>query len=216
MRDIQPVWRARGDCQGQRARQPKSGGQRRAPSSARQRRLPFIVICIGGLLLILLLSSCTVSKQAVQRDPFLAELYNWQQASAAHGLQQTFDIGNTEWTITSAQAARALRLSDSRLLTAAQGMFVIVMFTFQNQSTQVQRAPLDMIQVQDVRGKKYSANKQVTAMYAPMVHATDFFTTAFQLNRNYRCIAVFDLPATIGRLSLAFHSFPEVSSDIGM
>jgi hypothetical protein len=178
--------------------------------------LRLTMIGIGGLFLIVLLGSCTISKEAVQRDPFLAELYNAQQASSVHRLQQTFDIGNTEWTITSAQAARKLRLGSSRVLTSAQGMFVIVHFLFQNQSDQAQRAPLDMIQIQDVRGKQYHADKTATTAYAQATATTDFFNTMFQINRTYRCVVVFDIPANIGRLSLAFHSFPEVNTGIGI
>jgi len=178
-------------------------------------RLRPILACVAGLALLLLLGGCTPSKEAIQRDPFLAELYNAQQQSSPHQIQQTFDVGNTEWTIVGAHAARKLRLSDSHLLTSAHGMFVIIDFTFQNQSDQAQKAPLAMIQIQDVRGKKYAADKEITTAYAQASQMTNFFGTTFQLDKTYRCVVVFDIPDNIGRLSLAFQSFPESGSGIG-
>lgn len=152
------------------------------------------------------MGGCQLDPNAVKKDPFLQELVAAQQANTTPKMGQAFTVGNTEWTITSTEAAYLLKLGTSQL--QAHGMYVVVHFRFTNQMTTPQRAPADILALQS-GGKTFTAASSETAAYDTWTHATNLLTATLKPNVAYTAAFVFDVPRDVGGLTLQVHSLPD-------
>lgn len=181
---------------------PALPGQRAAPRT-RGRALWLLAAVVA---LTVALGGCQLDPNAVKQDPFLQELVAAQQANTTPKLGQAFTVGNTEWTITSTEAAYQLKLGTVQL--QAHGMYVVVHFRFTNLMTTSQRAPADILALES-GSKTFTAAGAQTATYVSWTHATNVLTATLQPNVTYTAALVFDVPRDAGGLTLQVHSLPD-------
>lgn len=160
-----------------------------------------------GVVLGTLLMGCTVDQSTLQRDPFMRDMMSLQnQVDQPHKMGQTFDVGNTRWTISAAHAALALRLGAN--MVKARGKFVVIDFTFTNTTDQPQHPTADMLQIADAQLTTYKSDASTTTLLSAWQATSNFLKDTFQPNRAYNCSIVFDLPVQTSGLTLQFQSFP--------
>lgn len=159
-------------------------------------------VVLGGFLM-----GCEVDQQALQRDPFMRDMMSLQkQVDQPHKMGQAFDVGNTRWKINAAHAALTLRLGDKTI--KARGKFVVIDFTFMNNTDQPQQPTADMLQIEDAQLTSHKSDAQTTALLAAWQQTSNFLKDTFQPGKAYTCSLVFDLPVATSGLTLQFQSFP--------
>ena len=167
-------------------------------------RVLWLLVALAAL--IVTLGGCQLDPNAVKQDPFLQELVAAQQANATPKLGQAFTVGNTEWTITSTEAAYQLKLGTTQL--QARGMYIVVHFRFTNRMTTPQHAPADILALQS-GNKTFTAASAETVAYAAWTHATNLLTVTLKPDVAYTAAFVFDVPRNAGGLTLQVHSLPD-------